>query len=62
MERHDLVDTLGEVASRRYEQPTGYSLSGMDADLRPSRKDYRSAVAKEVGDRGVRLSRPEDED
>ena len=59
MERHDIVDTLGEVASRTYVQPENYSMSHIPIDDRPGRVDYRVELARRYGERGPRLSRPE---
>lgn len=47
MERHDLIDALGEVAARQYVPPPGYSLEG-SIDRATWRKDYVRRVKRDA--------------
>ena len=62
MERHDIVDSLGQVASRSYDQPNGYSMAHLEAPDRPGKSDYRLVLARDIGTRGPTLSRPLNEE
>jgi len=45
MQRHDTIDSLGELSSRHYDQPDGYKLA---ADETPTRPQLRLDLIKRM--------------